>query len=120
MRILSTAIAIIAIAMTASAGPTAPTGFGQELTASTNATQVAAADGFAANVASVYNTGTNKVYALVNCKSKAEFDARVAAGTAVPVAASQVFTFDCGSRNSIDTIWISTTNSTSTVTVGAF
>lgn len=92
------------------------TGWGGSVTATTAPVQ---ATGFVANGVSVYNAGTNAVFALVNC-STGVLATRITAGSAIEIPANMSYTFDCQTKHSIWALCYATTNSTSVINIGAF
>ena len=93
------------------------TGAGRKVTATTVPVEITMADRVA--TLSVYNSGTNEVFCLVDCTTNV-FATRLAAGTTVPIPAGSVFTFDTKSKDSIGSISLSTTNASSDVYIAGY
>jgi len=66
------------------------------------------------NTLSVYNSGTNAVYSLVNCTTNI-LATRIAAGTAIVIPASTTYTFDAQGNASIESFCYGVLSGTSVV-----
>jgi len=99
-----------------------PNGFGTVITVSTNSSEIKIQDNGEnsfATFASIYNLGTNIIFCAVNCSSTSTFENVVSKNQAVPISESQIFTFQAPNRQ-ISSVWLKTTNGTSTVMIGAY
>ena len=99
-----------------------PNGFGKVVVATTTAQQIQITENntnITAAMTSIYNAGTNTVFCSVNCASTSAFAIVNSNNEAVPIPASQIFTFQAPGKI-INSIWIKTTNGTSTVMIGAY
>jgi len=117
MKLTTIATAFLLLAMAVVSLGLYGLGYG-EVVAVTNTHQ--RVDGFTANTVSLYNKGTNTVFALANCTTN-QLGTRMAAGTAVPIASGVTYTFDARQQDHIFAVCMATTNAAgSEVHLGAY
>lgn len=118
-KILSMAFATIAMVLFAEVWQVS-IGFGTIVSVTDTAQEVEIKEKTAdvyAKLASLYNAGTSRVYAAVNCANATLFNSAVSSNQVVPIEPSQIFTFQ-GER--ITSVWLKTTNGTTEVHIGAY